>query len=247
MSSIFLNFADLSSKVYASGVRPRIFADETFDASYYGLQGTAISDTASSSSLLVVDAFHNAVSMSMSLSSLGGSRIFSPSTGIFFNNVISEFREAVAVIVNQTEIRNLGSNFLGPLKRPVSSICPVIILRDSEFFLAIGSNTGTIGGAGVITATLEAILDTIAYDFDLSQTIGRFRIHHQLDPNVVFVERGYPSTLLRGLSSRGHNVTTLESGEIIGELALIIARSDGNLESLANTHKIMPFQVLPAP
>lgn len=246
--SLFLNSMTLVSKVHASSVRPRIFPGETFDPSYYGTAGTHISSPKAASSVVVVDAFHNAVSLVTSLSGIGGSRVFSPSTGIFLNNALAEFQDPVAVAtsnstIDDPEFQNLGSNFLAPIKRPLSSISPVILLRDSEFLMAIAATPGSFDGTTMITATLEAILDTLAFDFNLPQTIRRFRIHHQLVPNVVFVEKGYPASLVNQLSDRGHNVTILENGKSIGSLVLVFSQDDGNLSGIADKHIVLSLGI----
>jgi gamma-glutamyltranspeptidase/glutathione hydrolase len=61
---------------------------------------------------------------------------------------------------------------------------PTIISKDGKPFMVIGSP----GGSRIITITLEAILNVIDFGMDISQAVNAPRVHHQWQPDKVYLE-----------------------------------------------------------
>jgi gamma-glutamyltranspeptidase/glutathione hydrolase len=95
-------------------------------------------------------------------------------------------------------------NSIVPAKRPLSSMTPTIALRkDGSLWFAVGAR----GGARIINAVLQIILNIIDHGMNIQQAIDAPRIHHQWFPDIVLYEPfGLSSDTMRVLESRGHKL-----------------------------------------
>jgi gamma-glutamyltranspeptidase/glutathione hydrolase len=99
----------------------------------------------------VVDRDGNMVAVTQTLLSVFGSRLVLPSTGVLMNNGIFWFDPRPGV-----------PNSLGPGKRPLTNMCPVIARRDGKAWFAIGGS----GGRKIFPAILQ--LTSMLIDFGMS-------------------------------------------------------------------------------
>jgi gamma-glutamyltranspeptidase/glutathione hydrolase len=88
-------------------------------------------DPSTTTHLNVVDAEGNMVALTQTLLSVFGSKIVLPSTGVLMNNGIMWF-----------DPRPGSPNSLGPNKRPLTNMCPVIARRNSKAWFALGASGG---------------------------------------------------------------------------------------------------------
>jgi gamma-glutamyltranspeptidase/glutathione hydrolase/leukotriene-C4 hydrolase len=82
------------------------------------------------SHLSIVDCERNAVSMTSTVNSYFGSLILSPSTGVLLNNEMDDFSMPANTTADSPP--PAPNNFVAPLKRPLSSMCPTIVLKVSS-------------------------------------------------------------------------------------------------------------------
>jgi gamma-glutamyltranspeptidase/glutathione hydrolase len=152
--------------------------------------------------LSVTDAAGNAVAITKTINTPFGSGITVPGTGILLNNEMDDF----SIAPNQPNAYGLvdtrGANAIAPLKRPLSSMTPTVVVRDGKPFMV----TGSPGGPRIITTTLLSILNVLDYEMDVSAAVSAPRIHHQWIPDKLFVEPTIPEDVLEGLRRRGHHV-----------------------------------------
>ena len=141
------------------------------------------------SSLSVVDKNRNTVVITSSVNLGFGSRVVSPSTGIVLNNQMDDF--STPGRANFFGLRPSESNYIAPGKRPLSSMSPTMVFRDSNhnedqeeidtddlgrLVLAVGAS----GGPKIITSVLQTILNYIFVGMPLYESVSAPRLHNQL-------------------------------------------------------------------
>ena len=102
----------------------------------------------------VVDRDGNMVAVTQTLLSVFGSRLVLPATGILMNNGIFWF-----------DPRPGMPNSLGPAKRPLTNMCPVIARRDGKSWFALGGS----GGRKIFPAVLQLTSMLVDYGMTLEQ------------------------------------------------------------------------------
>lgn len=114
----------------------------------------------STSQISIVDAEGNALSMTTTIESGFGSRIFV--RGFLLNNELTDF--SFATHANGWPI----ANRVEPGKRPRSSMAPTIVLRDGEPVLVLGSP----GGATIIGYVAKTIIAHLDWGLDVQEAVS---------------------------------------------------------------------------
>ena len=131
----------------------------------------------------VVDEEGNVVSMTYTLNSTFGSKVVIKGTGILMNNEMDDFSAAPGV-PNQFNLLGADANAIAPYKRPLSSMTPTIVLKNNELFF----RTGSPGGARIISAVFQSILNIIDFKMNLEEATLAKRLHHQWYPDMLEFE-----------------------------------------------------------
>lgn len=147
----------------------------------------------STTHLSVVDADRNLVSLTQTLLSLYGSAVVAGETGVLLNNAMMWFNPEPGY-----------ANSIGPGKRPLTNMTPVIVLRDGRPFLAAGST----GGRKVIQSVLNAVLNTADFGLGMQAAISTPRIDTS-GPEVL-VNRRLDPAVIEGLRAKGHRIALAE-------------------------------------
>ena len=164
----------------------------------------------------VADAAGNIVSFTTSLGENFGSGFLVPELGFFLNDALSDF--------------TIGANLLAAGKRPVSSMSPVIVLRDGKPFLALG----TRGGAAIPTTILQVFLNVVVYGKSLPAAVAAPRYHHGGVPEEMLYERSRsPQPAILALNEMGHAVAARET---IGDVHAILFEN-GRLIAVADPRR----------
>jgi gamma-glutamyltranspeptidase/glutathione hydrolase len=152
----------------------------------------------------VVDSEGNAVAVTYTLNGSYGSGITVPGLGFLLNNEMDDFA-AKPGFPNMFGLVQGEANAIQPIKRPLSSMVPTIILRDGRLFMLVGSP----GGSRIPSAVLQVILNVIDFGMNAQDAVDAPRVHHQWQPDRLYLERGIsPDTVLL-LKARGYNVDQL--------------------------------------
>ncbi len=109
----------------------------------------------------VVDRDGNMVAVTQTLLSIFGSKLVLPSTGILMNNGIMWFDPAPG-----------KPNSLGPEKRPLTNMCPVIVRRENKPSFAMGAS----GGRKIFPAVFQITSMLIDHDMSLEAAFHQPRI-----------------------------------------------------------------------
>lgn len=131
----------------------------------------------------VIDNEGNAVAVTYTLNGSFGAGVVAPGTGVLLNNEMDDFTSKPGV-PNLYGLVQGEANAIAPKKTPLSSMSPTIVTKDGKPFMVIGSP----GGSRIITITLEAILNVVDFGMDISQAVNAPRIHHQWQPDTVYLE-----------------------------------------------------------
>ena len=152
----------------------------------------------------VMDAAGNVVSCTYTLNLSFGSGIVASGTGILLNNEMDDFSVKPGV-ANAFGLTGGEANAVAPGKRPLSSMTPVIAMRDGKAWLA----TGSPGGSRIITTVLQNLVNVIDFEMNIAEAASAPRLHHQWTPDMLRVERGFSPDTLRLLREMGHEVKVM--------------------------------------
>ena len=171
-------------------------------------------DDSGTTQVSILDRKGNAVALTQSINTLFGSKITVPGTGIVLNNHLDDF-SIDAATPNLWQAVGADANAIAPGKRPLSSMTPMIVMKDGRPVMALGSPMGTM----IISAVLQTLLNTIDFGFDAQRAVMAPRFHHQWQPDTLFLEPDFPRDVRERLEALGH---TLGERSMIGaaELAL---------------------------
>lgn len=155
----------------------------TFPPDYYGAVAP-LPDDAGTSHFCVVDRWGSAVACTETINLDFGARILVPEYGFCLNNEMDDFTTRRGAR-NAFELAQSDRNLPAPGKRPLSSMCPVIVLDDHGVRLVAGAS----GGPRIITATAQVLLNTLLFEHSATEAVQAPRVHHQWLPNEVRLER----------------------------------------------------------
>ncbi|XP_052083705.1 glutathione hydrolase 1 proenzyme-like [Mytilus californianus] len=223
----------LSSEVYAEEIRSQILDSQTFGTDYYGPTFFDGLNSSGTSHLSLLAPNGDAVSVTSTINLFFGSKVVGSRTGIIFNNEMDDF--STPNTVNSFGLPASPANFIKPGKRPLSSMSPSIVVGpDGVVNLIVGAS----GGTKIITSSVLVTVLTQWLGFSIKEAIDHRRLHHQLLPPNIAVERGFPEFILDGLVLRGHNITVQDSagsvvqGVLQRQESCVTANSDFRKEGL---------------
>lgn len=172
----------------------------------------------------VVDAEGNAVSVTTTLNSNFGCKVWVDGAGFFLNNEMDDF-SAKPGEPNQFGLVGAEANSIQPGKRMLSAMTPTIIEKDGQLFMVLGAP----GGPTIITAVFQVFLNVAEFGMNLEDAVRAGRFHHQWLPDHILIERGaFPDTTRQALEAMGHRF------EEVGRMAVIKAIQrlpDGRLQA----------------
>ncbi|CAG8777181.1 21786_t:CDS:2, partial [Gigaspora rosea] len=185
---------EIMSKEYAASIRANISDDHTFPVEYYKPKYDQPEDHGTTH-ISVIDKNGMAVNL------IWGSQVLNLETGILLNDEMDDF--SIPGRSNSFGLEPSPYNYIEPGKRPVSSTVPTIVEnKDGKLELVAGGS----GGSRILTAVLQVLLNVFDFDMNLEEAIDSLRIHHQLVPNSIGVERGFEYKLVDELIDKKHVV-----------------------------------------
>jgi gamma-glutamyltranspeptidase/glutathione hydrolase len=189
----------------------------------------------------IIDAAGNVVSCTSTIEHGMGSALVVPGAGFLLNNELTDFDVSVTSGPNALETRRQPrrtaleqATTLGG-KRPRSSMTPLIVCRDGQPVLTIGSP----GGSQIIGVVGQVVTGIVDHELDMQSAINLARASCR-NRGQIDLEAHFPTTpdLLAQLSRLGWPVRKL-AGEYQawGGAHGIRRRSDGQLEGGADPRR----------
>jgi gamma-glutamyltranspeptidase / glutathione hydrolase len=164
----------------------------------------------------IVDAQGNAVAVTYTLNEGYGNGITVPGLGFLLNDEMDDFA-AKPGSPNAFGLIQGEANAIQPGKRPLSSMTPTILARDGKFFMAVGAP----GGSRIISAVLQVILNVVDFGMNAQDAVDAPRIHHQWQPDKLYLEPGISPDTAALLKARGYGLDQ-SPGTVLARVEAIV-------------------------
>lgn len=175
----------------------------------------------------IIDQHGNAISLTTTINSGYGAKVFVEGAGFLLNNEMDDFSSKPGV-PNVYGLLGGAANAIQPGKRMLSAMTPTILEKDGELFMVVG----TPGGSTIITSVYQTILNVVDHGMNMTDAVSEKRIHHQWKPNQIsYEEEGLSEEVQEALESMGHTLKTRSS---IGRVDAILVNPDGSYEGAAD-------------
>jgi len=177
--------------------------------------------------LSVVDKDGNAASVTTTLNSNYGSKVYVDGAGFFLNNEMDDF-SAKPGVMNQFGLLGAEANAIAPGKRMLSSMTPTIVEKNDDLFMIVG----TPGGSTIMTSVFQVFLNVAEFGMTMTESVHAKRFHHQWLPDeIVYEKNGLDTSTMMVLEEMGHRFRAVD---YIGKVEAILKRSDGHYEGAAD-------------
>jgi len=122
-----------------------------------------------------------------------GCGVVIPGTGIVMNNAMYGLDPEPG-----------HANSIDGRKRRIQNVCPTLLLRDGEAFMAVGAP----GGRAIQVSIAHVISHVIDHGMGIQEAIEAPRIMREV--STVFVDNRFPDDVREGLNERGHDLVWVE-------------------------------------
>jgi gamma-glutamyltranspeptidase/glutathione hydrolase len=209
----------LSDKEYAAERRKAIDLQKPKKA----LPGTPSKyESGSTTSFSVVDKEGNIVTITQTLNHFLGAGVVPEGTGILLNDEMDDF-----------DLQPASVNAPAPGKRPLSSIAPILVLKDGKPFFTAGSP----GATRIITAMANIVISVVDFKQDLPAAILAPRFHNG-NTTETAIEACFPPDVLKTLESRGHRIALKKELDLyFGGAQGVMFRPDGKLVGMGDPRR----------
>ena len=119
------------------------------------------------------------------------------------------------------------ANEIRPGKRMLSSMSPTIVLKGGKPFMVVG----TPGGTTIPTSVFQSIVNVIDFGMNADDAVNKPKFHHQWQPDIILVEKGFSTQVLDKLKSIGYKIVGPEQ---IGRTEMILIKGNGKIEAAAD-------------
>ncbi len=170
---------ELISKDYANKIAKKIKNKETTNIQ----PGMLMKESDETTHFSIIDKWGNSVSNTYTLNGAYGSGIVAKGTGILMNNEMDDFSQKPGY-PNLYGLVGSEANKIEPKKSPLSSMSPVIVIKDKVPYLI----TGSPGGSTIINSVFQEIINILDFEMSLEESSNKNRIHYQWQPDIIFYE-----------------------------------------------------------
>ncbi|WP_413521146.1 gamma-glutamyltransferase [Psychrobacter glacincola] len=196
----------LTSQAYADKLRTLINPNKATPASTIKANNPLPYESDQTTHFSIVDKDGNAVANTYTLNFSYGTGLVAEGTGILLNNEMDDF-SAKPGVPNGYGLIGGDANAVEANKRPLSSMSPTIIFKDSKPYIV----TGSPGGSRIITTVMQVISNVIDHDMNIAEATHAPRIHDQWLPDEIRIEKALNVDTIQKLESMGHKVSAQEA------------------------------------
>ncbi len=188
----------LLSPERALEIRRAIIPGRTFAPEYYGTSAPLPPD-AGTQHISVLDGEGRAVALTTTVNTSFGSEVIGPSSGVLLNNEMDDFATRPGE-PNAFGLQGGAANAVAPGMRPLSSMSPTVLVSPQGERIVIGAS----GGPFIISSVAQVVVNLLVFEMDPSEAVAAPRMHHQWQPDLLFLDDGVSADTQRALEARGH-------------------------------------------
>ena len=192
----------LTSQAYADKLRSLINPNKATPAATIKANNPLPYESDQTTHFSIVDKDGNAVANTYTLNFSYGTGLVAEGTGILLNNEMDDF-SAKPGVPNGYGLIGGDANAVEPNKRPLSSMSPTLVFKDSKPYIV----TGSPGGSRIITTVTQVISNVIDHDMNIAEATHAPRIHDQWLPDEIRIEKALNIDTIKKLESMGHKVS----------------------------------------
>jgi len=181
------------------------------------------------SHMCIVDKEGNALALTTTVNGLFGAGLISKESGIVLNNQMDDF-SLRAGVPNQFGLIQSEQNLVAPGKRPLSSMSPTLVFENESVVGCVGGS----GGPRIISGTFQVLLNSFVFGMNAEASVSAPRVHHQWQPDVLFLEEEIPADVRGALKRRGH---ARQSERSVGTVQFVRVYPDGVREGASDPRK----------
>lgn len=174
--------AALTSKEYAAARRKTIDPQRASSSSDIRA-GQPMKEPTETEHFAVVDSDGTIVSNTYTINNWFGNGVTVTGAGFLMNDDMDDFTVKPGV-PNEFQLIQGEQNAIAPNKRPLSSMSPIIAVKDGKPWFAVGSP----GGPRIINTVLQFSLNVIDFGMNPKQAVEATRFHHQWMPDEIYWE-----------------------------------------------------------
>ncbi|XP_022695838.1 glutathione hydrolase 1 proenzyme-like isoform X3 [Varroa jacobsoni] len=150
--------------------------------------------------------------------------------GILLNNEMDDF--SIPEKSNGFGLMSSPANYIKPLKRPLSSMAPAVVIKGGEVVMAIGA----AGGSQITSAIMEVILYYFYMNYTIGDAIAHSRLHHQYLPNRITYDRNFDPNIIKELEKLGHE-TYMRPDNVRGSVIVAVVREGDKIVAACDPRK----------
>ncbi|KAK5997306.1 Glutathione hydrolase proenzyme [Cladobotryum mycophilum] len=215
---------EMLDEEHVKAIVKRITDNRSHHPSYYNPYKVYTPDDHGTSHIVTTDHSGMAVSMTTTVNLLFGAEVMEPTTGIILNNEMNDF--SIPGVSNEFGFAPSEANYIRPGKRPLSSMTPIIAeFPNGTLYAAIGA----AGGSRIISATAQTLWHILDHDMTAAESLAYPRMHDQLAPDRVVLEKKFSKSVGDYLKEKGHHVEWADPGS--SAVQCIKRHFDGSLEA----------------
>lgn len=182
------------------------------------IKGGIIKESEQTTHISIYDKEGSMVSITTTLNGGYGSKTVVNGAGFLLNNEMDDFSVKPGV-ANMFGAVGGVANAIVPGKRMLSSMCPVIVTKNDQPAIVVG----TPGGTTIPTSVFQSLMNVIEFGMNTEEAVNQPKFHHQHLPDEVYIEPKFPDNLKQALIGMGYKMTNRAS---IGKTEMILIKNN---------------------